>query len=246
MFFDSLELKNIHYAVGDRTVLGGASLSVEKGDSIAILGPSGEGKSTLLRIATGLIKPTSGKVLVNGEPLEEVLTLWHRSLYMLSQRSHLFRRSIRENLLLAKESATEREIWNALIFVEMEERVKQWGGLDSVVYRDFQPSGGEKSRLLIARGVLRNPEVLILDEPLEGVDKEAELRVVTRIREFARGRTLIVVSHRLSILSLAEKFATLEDGKITSYGRLEEHGGESLLRRYIDAEKKMSGKFLEG
>ena len=246
MFFESLELKGIHYQVGNRMVLAGANLLIEKGDSIAILGPSGEGKSTLLKIATGLLKPTSGHVFVNNKPIEEVITLWHRSLYMLSQRSHLFRRSIRENLLLAKEDATEKELWYALRFVEMEDRVRQWGGLDAVVYKDFQPSGGEKSRLLIARGVLRNPEVLILDEPLEGVDKEAELRVVTRIREFARDRTLIVVSHRLSILSLAEKFATLEEGKITFYGRLEEHGGESLLRRYIEAEKKMSGKFLEG
>lgn len=246
MWFRSLSLEDIRYETPDRVILSGASLTVTAGDSVAILGPSGEGKSTLLRIATGLLKPTSGRVLVNGRPLDEVLEEWRRRLYMLSQRSHLFRRSIRENLLIAKEDATEEEMWRALRFVEMEERVREWGGLLAVAYKDFQPSGGERSRLLIARGVLRDPEVLILDEPLEGVDKEAELRVVTRLREFARDRTLIVVSHRLSILSLAEKFATLEDGRITAYGRLEEHGGESLLRRYIEAERKMSGRFLEG
>jgi len=236
-------LNNIKVVFDDRGILDGVSFRINAGDKVALLGPSGEGKSTLLRVLMGLVKPLSGNVVINGMPLEKVLDEWRDISFMLSQRSHLFRRSIRENLIMAKEDATDEDIEHALKVVDMWERVLQWGGIDKVAYEDFQPSGGEKSRLLLARGVLRNPQVLILDEPLEGVDKESEKEVIDRIKEFAKDKTLLVVSHRLSILAMADIFATLENGKITKVGNLEEHEKDSLLRKYISAEKQMTEKF---
>ncbi|NOZ92267.1 MAG: ATP-binding cassette domain-containing protein [Dictyoglomi bacterium] len=236
-------LNNIKVSFHERVILDGVTLRINAGDKIALLGPSGEGKSTLLRVLMGLVEPLSGSVIINDMPLRSILNEWRGISFMLSQRSHLFRRSIRENLLMAKEDATEGDIEYALKFVGMWERVLQWGGIDKVAYEDFQPSGGEKSRLLLARGVLRNPQVLILDEPLEGVDKESEKEVVDRIKAFAKDKTLIVVSHRLSILAMADIFATLENGKITKVGKLEEHEKDSLLKKYISAEKQMTEKF---
>jgi len=243
--FERLELRGIRYEIDGREILKGVNLEIKKGEKIAIVGKSGSGKTTLLRIILGLIEPSSGNVLINGKDLrsysrEEICSMAG----MLSQRSHIFSRSLRDNLLLAKPDASDEEIVKALKKAGLGDFLEK-RSLDDAVGEDGSlVSGGERARIALARLMLRDPELVILDEPLEGVDKEVELSIVRNIEEFVKNKTLILVSHRLSMLSLAEEYVILEDGVITRKGKLDEHSSDGLLKKFIDAEKKMTKKFM--
>lgn len=244
--FERLELQNIHYEASDREILKGVNLEVKRGERVAIVGRSGSGKTTLLRIILGLLEPSSGSVLINGKDLksyskEEICSMAS----MLSQRSHIFSRPLRDNLLLAKPDASDEEIVEALKKAGLEDFLKN-RSLEDVLGEDGSLiSGGERARIALSRLILRDPELVILDEPLEGVDKEVEMSIVKNIEKFVKNKTLILVSHRLSMLSLAEEYVVLEEGIITEKGKLSEHSSDSLLKKFIDAEKKMTKKFME-
>lgn len=243
--FERLVLQEVRYEIDGKEILKGASLEVSRGQRIAIVGKSGSGKTTLLRIALGLIMPTSGRVLLNGEDVfrmsrEKIC----ETVGMLSQRSHIFSRTLRDNLLLAKPDATDEEIVRALELAGLKEFLEK-RSLDAHLGEsgDFI-SGGERARIALARLVLRDPDLVIMDEPLEGVDKEVEREVVENIKKFVENKTLVIVSHRFSILSLADEFALLEDGRISYLGKFEDSRKEGLIARFIEAEREMTRKFL--
>jgi len=242
--FEKLEFINVTFEYEGRKILNNFNLEINRSEKLAIVGSSGEGKTTLIRLILKYITPHSGKIMVNEKPLSEFKN-WYKILGVLSQRAHIFNRSLRDNLLIANPVATDKEMHEALEKAGLKKFIKT-RTLDTILGSDGSYiSGGERTRIALARLLLRNPELIILDEPLEGVDKLVEKEVIENIKEFVKDKTLILISHRFSILSLTDEFAVLENGKIVEKGKYHEHSNENLLKQFFRAEQELTEKFRE-
>ncbi len=218
----SFELRHVsfRYAPESEPVLNDVSMVVEKGRLNAIGGHSGAGKSTLADIATGLLPPQEGGLFIDGAPVgEEGRLLWRRETAVVPQEGFLFDDTIRANLLCVRPDAKEKDLWdvldavNARAFVEL-----QPDGLARVVgERGNRLSGGERQRLAIARALLRNPQLLVLDEPTNNLDKESEEALLDLLGELKRQVTLLVISHDYRILDRADRVFRLEDGALLAF-----------------------------
>jgi len=218
----SFELRHVsfRYAPESEPVLNDVSMVVEKGRLNAIGGHSGAGKSTLADIATGLLPPQEGGLFIDGAPVgEEGRLLWRRETAVVPQEGFLFDDTIRANLLFVRPDAKEKDLWdvldavNARAFVEL-----QPDGLARVVgERGNRLSGGERQRLAIARALLRNPQLLVLDEPTNNLDKESEEALLDLLGELKRQVTLLVISHDYRILDRADRVFRLEDGALLAF-----------------------------
>jgi ATP-binding cassette subfamily C protein len=218
---EALELRGVtfRYHTADEPVLRDVSLRIEKGAVTAIGGHSGAGKSTLVDIATGLLPPGSGGVVLDGRLLDErERILWRRETALVPQDSFLFNDTVRANLLCVKPDATERELWEALDAVNCRRFIEgRRGGLDSEVgERGALLSGGERQRLSIARALLRRPQLLVLDEPTNNLDKESVAALLDILGEICRQATLLVVSHDQRILQRADRVFHLEAGTLVA------------------------------
>ncbi|SHH23590.1 ATP-binding cassette domain-containing protein [Thermosipho atlanticus] len=243
--FEKLEFIDVSFEYEGRKILDNFNLEITRGEKVAIVGSSGEGKTTFIKLVLKYISPHKGKILVNGKPLSE-FEEWYKILGVLSQRAHIFNRTLRDNLLIANPNATEKEMYRALELAGLK-KFMQNRDLDTVLGSDGgNISGGERTRIALARLLLREPEIVILDEPLEGVDKLVEKEVINNIRDFVKDKTLILISHRFSILSLTDEFAVLENGKIVERGKYHEHSQDSLLKRFFKAEQELTEKFRKG
>ncbi|CAN5203878.1 ABC transporter ATP-binding protein [soil metagenome] len=198
-FRGALALEDVHYRYADgNEALRGITVAFEPGDLVVVSGPNGSGKSTLLSVLLRLLVPTSGRVLLDDEPIEgfELESYRNRFAYV-PQDTQLFGATIRENILYGRPDAAEAEIRaaaRAALFDGVAARLP--GGYDAVLGEDGATlSGGEARRLMLARAALRHARVLLLDEPLSGLDPEARRLVGLAIRRIAAGRTTIVVSH---------------------------------------------------
>lgn len=189
----------------------GLGLSVNSGETVALVGPSGRGKSTLLHIAASLTNPTAGSVMVKGADIREwPETELRRHVTLLPQRSALIAGTIRENLSLAKEDLPDDEAWAALEAVGLGATIKDRGGLDSRLGESGRGlSGGESRRLALARTLLRNPDVLLLDEPTEGLDTDTALTVLGGIRAFLPNTAILTASHRAVETEWADRIISL-------------------------------------
>ncbi|QTA37540.1 ATP-binding cassette domain-containing protein [Thermosipho ferrireducens] len=240
--FEKIEFINLSFEYEGRKILDNFNLQIKRGEKIAIVGSSGEGKTTLIRLMLRFISPHSGKILVNEKPISEFEN-WYKMLGVLSQKAHIFNRSLRENLLIANPRASDKEMYEALEKAGLK-KFMQTRNLDTILGNEGGfTSGGERTRIALARLLLRKPEIVILDEPLEGVDKLVEKEVIENIRDFVKDKTLILISHRFSILSLTEEFAVLENGKIIEKGKYHEHSEDSLLKQFFKAEQELTEKF---
>lgn len=240
--FEKLEFIDVTFEYEGRKILDNFNLVINRGEKIAIVGSSGEGKTTLIRLILKFITPNSGKILVNGKSLLEFEN-WYKIIGVLSQKTHIFNRTLRDNLLIANPNATDKELYKALEKAGLK-KFMETRTLDTILGSDGRNiSGGEKTRIALARLLLRNPELIILDEPLEGVDKLVEKEVIENIKEFVKDKTLLLISHRFSILSLTDEFAVLENGRIVEKGQYHEHSSESLLKQFFKAEQELTEKF---
>ncbi|MDK2906243.1 MAG: hypothetical protein PWQ66_204 [Petrotoga sp.] len=240
--FNSLEFINVVFEYEGRKILNNLNLQINRGEKLAIVGSSGEGKTTLIRLLLRYISPHSGKILVNKTPISKIEN-WYKTIGVLSQKTHIFNRSIRDNLLIANPKASEKEIYRALEMAGLKKFMKT-KNLDTVLGDEGKYiSGGERARIALARLLLRKPEFVILDEPLEGVDKIVEKEVIENIKEFVSDKTLILISHRFSILSITDEFAVLQNGKIIEKGKYDEHSENSLLKQFFKAEQELTKKF---
>ncbi|MBB6061582.1 ABC-type transport system involved in cytochrome bd biosynthesis fused ATPase/permease subunit [Thermosipho japonicus] len=240
--FEKLEFINVNFSYKGRKIINNLNFEIKNGEKISIVGSSGEGKSTLIKLILRYINPDSGHILVNGKPLNSIEN-WYEIVGVLSQRTHIFNRSIRDNLLIAKHDATDKELYNALEFAGLSDFLKI-RTLDTILGEEARNiSGGERARISLARLILRNPEFVILDEPLEGVDKLVEKEVINNIKVFVEDKTLILISHRFSILSLTDEFAVLENGELKEKGKFSEHSDKSLLKKFFKAEQELTEKF---
>ncbi len=216
-------------STGDRraggTVLHDVSLRVEPGQLVALVGPSGAGKTTLTSLVARLYDPTSGAVRIGGADLRDVTMGSLRDrIGVVTQEAHLFHDTIRANLLYARPDASPGQIRAALEAAQIAHLVDDLPeGLDTVVGdRGHRLSGGEKQRLAIARLLLKAPDVVVLDEATAHLDSESELAVQRALDAALRGRTSLVIAHRLSTIRQADRIVVLDDGRVVETGRHED------------------------
>ncbi|WP_176953668.1 ABC transporter ATP-binding protein [Streptomyces indicus] len=210
---------------GGEEVLRGLSFRAEPGQTVALVGSSGAGKSTIAQLVPRLYDADEGTVRIGGVDVRELSTASVRqTLGMVTQDGHLFHDSVRANLLLAQPAATEEELWDALRRARLDALVRSLpDGLDTVVgERGYRLSGGERQRLTIARLLLARQRVVILDEATAHLDNTSEAAVQEALAEALDGRTALVIAHRLSTIRSADQILVVEDGRIVERGRHEE------------------------
>jgi len=213
------------YPDGDEYVLENFSLKIPFGSNIAIVGETGAGKSTLVNLVCRFFEPTRGQVLIDGRDARERSQLWlHSAIGYVLQTPHLFSGTVRENLLYGNPNATEEEIRRALELVSATEVVDRMEkGLDSDVGEGGDMlSTGEKQLISFARAILADPRILVLDEATASVDTLTEQKIQSAIETIIKGRTSLVIAHRLSTVKNADLILVVRDGKIIERGRHEE------------------------
>ncbi|ONM49028.1 ABC transporter ATP-binding protein [Nocardia donostiensis] len=206
---------------GGVEVLHGVSFRAEPGQLIALVGSSGAGKSTIAQLVSRLYDVDSGAVRLNGADVRELTTRSiQETVGLVTQDGHLFHDTIRANLLLARPEATEEQLWDALRRARLRELVASLpDGLDTVVgERGYRLSGGERQRLTIARLLLKQPRVVVLDEATASLDSTSEAAVQAALTEALAGRTALVIAHRLSTVRAADQILVLEEGRIIERG----------------------------
>lgn len=219
----SVSVENLHFSYGDKKILNGIQLHINAGEKVALVGASGGGKSTLIQVLIGLYATTSGRILFNGVPIEQIgLDVVRENVVTVLQNPILFNDTIRANLTLGKK-ATDKELWHALEIAQLADTIKELSqGLETVVGRGgMRLSGGQRQRLAIARMVVANPKVVILDEATSALDSETEFKVHEALQEFLQNRTTIIIAHRLSAVKQANHVYVFEDGEICEQGKHE-------------------------
>jgi ATP-binding cassette subfamily C protein CydD len=200
-----------------RGSLSGITLDLPAGSFTALVGASGSGKSTLARLLAGLLQPDGGMITVDGVDLRRIATdPWHSRMAWVSQRPVFFKGTIRDNLLLAAPGADDRALGAALDAAGATPFLRQQPeGLDTPLGdRGAGLSGGELRRLAVARALLRNAALVVLDEPTAGLDRESEMLVLQSIRRLAAGRTVLAISHREAVIAAADRVALLNEGRL--------------------------------
>ena len=209
----------------EKQILTDIDFTVPAGKMYAVVGPSGSGKSTIVNLLPRLYDVDAGSVKIGDTDVREIdLDYLRRSIGVVTQDSYLFNGTIRENLLYAKETATEEELWEACRSANLEEFLaNQPDGLDTIVgNRGLKMSGGEKQRLSIARVILKDPRILILDEATSALDSISENAIQSALERLMERRTSIVIAHRLSTILKADRILVVRDGVIAEQGSHDE------------------------
>ncbi len=222
-----VEYRNVSFSYeGDeREVLRDVSLHIAPGECIAVVGPSGGGKTTLCQLLPRFYDVTSGAVLIDGHDVRSVTQAsLRRSIGMIQQDVFLFAGTVRENIRYGRPDATDAEVVAAAVRAEIHQEIMEMpDGYDSYVgERGVMLSGGQKQRISIARVFLKNPPVLVLDEATSALDSVTEARIQNALDDLAEGRTSIIIAHRLSTIHSADRIAVVEDERITELGTHEE------------------------
>ncbi|MCM1414533.1 MAG: ABC transporter ATP-binding protein/permease [bacterium] len=212
-----LEIRDIHwqYPAADREVLSGINLSIEKGSSVAFIGQSGAGKTTLADIILGLYRPKQGNVLYRGKDIRTMEGSWGQYIGYIPQSVYLTDDTIRSNVAFGVEHPDEEKIWRALEEAQLKDFVLSLPQkLDTVVGdRGIRFSGGQKQRVAIARALYNDPEILILDEATSALDNDTETAVMEAIDSLQGNKTLIIVAHRLTTIRNCDVIYEIADGR---------------------------------
>ncbi len=212
---------SFHYPDGDTAVIQDFNLTVQAGESIALVGHSGAGKSTVLNLVIGFVRPTAGRILLDGRDMKEIdLRTYRRFISVVPQESILFEGSVRENVTYGLSDVPAAVVERALRVANAWEFVQALPeGIETHIgERGARLSGGQKQRLAIARALIRNPRVLILDEATSALDSESEALIQEALARLMKGRTTFIVAHRLSTIRGADRIAVLEEGRIAEIG----------------------------
>ncbi len=210
---------------GDEDVLRDVNLKVPAGTSLAIVGPTGSGKSTLVSLIPRIYDAAPGSVLIDGRPIREFpLALLRKNIGFVPQETFLFSDSIRENISFGAQDATDADVRRVAEAANIATDIESFPeGYNTLVgERGLTLSGGQKQRTAIARALIRNPRILVLDDALSSVDTQTEDRILNHLREIMQGRTTIFISHRVSTVRNADRIAVLHDGHIVEYGTHDE------------------------
>lgn len=205
----------------DRPILRGINLQIAAGETVAFVGPSGAGKTTLLALLPRFYEPTSGRITIDGLPLEGMrLNSLRRQIGLVSQDVFLFGGTLRENIAYGRLDATEDEIIGAAAQAQLTSMIEGLPeGLDTIVgERGVMLSGGQKQRVAIARAFLKNPPILILDEATSALDRHTEREIQEALDALAVGRTTLVIAHRLGTIRNADRIVVMHEGRIAEIG----------------------------
>ena len=229
---ESIELRNVHFSYdGEREVINDATITIKKGQTIALVGPSGGGKSTLSELIPRFYDVTSGEILFDGKSIKDYTQESLRSkMSIVSQETVLFNDSIEGNILMGRPTATHDEVVEACKVANAHGFITEApeGYNTNIGDRGTKLSGGQRQRLSIARAVLKNPEILILDEATSALDTESEKLVQDALTNLLKGRTSIVIAHRLSTIYNADRIYVIDQGRVAEQGthsELLEKGG---------------------
>jgi ATP-binding cassette subfamily B multidrug efflux pump len=221
----TVEFHNLTFAYNGATVLHDINLRIPAGTSLAIVGPTGSGKTTLVSLIPRIYDAASGAVLIDGRPLPEYsLEQLRRSVGFVPQETFLFSDTVRENIAFGREDASDDEVKQAAeaasIAADIESFPEKYQTL--VGERGITLSGGQKQRTAIARAIIRDPRILILDDALSSVDTHTEDKILNHLRDLMQGRTTIFISHRVSTVRNADRIAVLHGGRIAEIGTHDE------------------------
>jgi ATP-binding cassette subfamily B protein len=224
-FFGEVEFRGLNFGYNGTPVLRDINLRIPAGSSLAIVGPTGSGKTTLVDLIPRVYDAEPGTVLIDGKPIRQYpLAFLRRNIGFVPQETFLFSDTIRENIAFGVENASEQAIRQAAdgasIAADIEGFPEQYATV--VGERGLTLSGGQKQRTAIARALIRNPRILILDDALSSVDTHTEDKILNHLREIMQGRTTIFISHRVSTVRNADRIAVLHGGRIVELGTHEE------------------------
>jgi ATP-binding cassette subfamily B protein len=238
----AIEIRDVTVAYeGSEPVLRDVSLSVAAGETVALVGPTGSGKTTLAALIPRLYDPIEGSVSIDGADVRSVnpQSLRHQ-VALVSDDAFLFSAPLRENIAYARPDASDEEVERAASMAGLDEVIAALpDGYDTLVgERGLTLSGGQRQRVAIARALIQDPRILILDDATSSLDASTEARVKEALREVMKGRTTVIIGHRLSTIALANRIAVLDSGRLVAVGTHEELTEQSDLYREI-AEKGM-------
>jgi ATP-binding cassette subfamily B protein len=235
-----LEFHHVHFRYPDasqdsKALISGVDLRIEPGESVALIGLTGCGKTTLTALTTRLYEVTSGSITIDGLDIREMSRGELRShIAMAFEDATLFSSSVRDNVLLGNPDATEEDLKQALEIAQAQFVYELPDGLDTTIGEEgLSLSGGQRQRLALARAVAANPRILVLDDPLSALDVDTEAMVEDALRHVLKETTALIVAHRPSTVMLADKVALMEDGKITAFGTHQELIRSSEHYRYV-------------
>lgn len=221
-----MSFENVSFAYEEeKEVLHNISFDVKSGSVVALVGSSGSGKSTIAGLAASFLNPQSGKITIDGKDMSNVnLNSFRKHLGVVLQDDFLFEGTIRENILFPRPNASDEELQQAVKAAYVDEFTNRFDeGLDTLIgERGIKLSGGQRQRIAIARAVLANPKILILDEATSNLDTESEALIQKSLAKLTEGRTTFVIAHRLSTIRKANQILVIENGRIAEQGTHDE------------------------
>ena len=222
---DRIEFRDVRFSYENKEVIRGVSFTIRKGETVALVGPSGGGKSTLSDLIPRFYDVQGGEILIDGVDLRRYrIDSLRAHMGVVSQDTILFNDTIENNLRLGKQEATEEEIRTAAKVANAHDFIMETenGYRTNIGDRGMKLSGGQRQRLSIARAVLKNPEILILDEATSALDTESEMLVQEALNSLLKGRTSLVIAHRLSTIHNADRIIVIDQGRIAEQGTHQE------------------------
>jgi ATP-binding cassette subfamily B protein len=220
-----IEFRGLNFSYNGNPVLHNLNLRIPAGSSMAIVGPTGSGKTTLVNLIPRIYDADPGTVLIDGRPIRQYsLASLRKSIGFVPQETFLFSDRIRENIALGVDSATDQQIHDAAAAANIAEDIESFPESYQTLVgeRGITLSGGQKQRTAIARALIRDPRILILDDALSSVDTQTEDKILNHLRDVLHGRTTIFISHRVSTVRNADRIAVLHGGRIVELGTHDE------------------------
>ncbi|EEI61529.1 ABC transporter, ATP-binding protein [Enterococcus faecium TX1330] len=216
---------SFHYPDSLKPIIDHFSLEVKAGETIAFVGPSGSGKSTLLNLLIGFIQPSSGRIFLDDQPLDELdMRSVRNYLAVVPQTTLLFSASIKENITYGLKNVSKERLNEVIEAAQLSSLIDQLpDGLDTLVGEHGNKlSGGQKQRISIARALIRQPKIILLDEATSALDNQSEKKIQQALNYLTETPTTFIVAHRLSTIKEADKIVVIDEGKIVEMGTYEE------------------------
>lgn len=226
-FQGAFEFEHVQFSYKDtdKHVLSDFTLTVKPGECIAFVGESGAGKSTVLNMAVGFYRPTSGRIVIDGVPMDELnMRAYRQRMAVVPQSTVLFSGTIRNNITFGLTDVPEEKLQEVIRMANLQDVVAQMPeGLDTLIgEHGGKLSGGQRQRIAIARAMIRDPQIILLDEATSALDNISEFIVQKAMRELIRGRTTFIVAHRLSTIRDADRIVVMKNGRVAEVGTFEE------------------------